>query len=134
MFDVLKQAVFASVGLADLTREKVEGVVAEVAKRAKLSEADAAEFQTELYDRVEKARTELGAEIDRRIDQAFIQLGLLKANVKHEAETVGNVLQTMTDQSLDAALTKMGLARQEDIDSLTQRIELLEKKLAEKLP
>jgi len=134
MFDVLKQAVFASVGLADLTREKVEGVVAEVAKRAKLSEADAAEFQTELYDRVEKARTELGAEIDRRIDQAFIQLGLLKANVKHEAETVGNALQTMTDQSLDAALTKMGLARQEDIDSLTQRIELLEKKLAEQLP
>ena len=134
MFDVLKQAVFASVGLADLTREKVEGVVAEVAKRAKLSEADAAEFQTELYDRVEKARTELGAEIDRRIDQAFIQLGLLKANVKHEAETVGNVVQTMTDQGLDAALTKMGLARQEDIDSLTQRIELLEKKLADKLP
>jgi len=134
MFDVLKQAVFASVGLADLTREKVEGVVAEVAKRAKLSEADAAEFQTELYDRVEKARTELGAEIDRRIDQAFIQLGLLKANVKHEAETVGNVVQTMTDQGLDAALTRMGLARQEDIDSLTQRIELLERKLAEKLP
>ena len=134
MFDVLKQAVFASVGLADLTREKVEGVVAEVAKRAKLSEADAAEFQTELYDRVEKARTELGAEIDRRIDQAFIQLGLLKANVKHEAEAVGNVVQNMTDQGLDAALTKMGLARQEDIDSLTQRIELLEKKLAEKLP
>lgn len=132
MFDVLKQAVFASVGLADLTREKVEGVVAEVTKRAKLSEADAKEFQAELQDRVEKARTELGAEIDRRIDQAFIQLGLLKANVKHEAESVANTVQTLSDHGLDVALTKMGLARQEDVDSLTKRIELLEKKLAEK--
>lgn len=132
MFDVLKQAVFASVGLADLTREKVEGVVAEVTKRAKLSEADAKEFQAELQDRVEKARTELGAEIDRRIDQAFIQLGLLKANVKHEAESVANTVQTLSDHGLDVALTKMGLARQEDVDSLTKRIELLEKKLSEK--
>ncbi|HEY0983882.1 phasin family protein [Schlesneria sp.] len=132
MFDTLKQAVFASIGLADLTREKVEGVVAEVARRAKLSEADAAEFQAELNERVEKARAELGAEIDRRIDQAFIQLGLLKANVKHEAESVGSTVQKLTDQSLDTVLSRAGVARQEDIDSLTQRIELLEKKLAEK--
>jgi polyhydroxyalkanoate synthesis regulator phasin len=130
MFETLKQTVFASVGLASLTKEKVEGVMAEVARRAKLSEAEANELQKDVAERVEKARQELGVEIDRRIDQAFIQLGILKAGVKHGTESAASAVRRAIDQTSDAAFQQLALARTEDIEALTKRVELLEKKLA----
>ena len=132
MFETLKQTVFASVGLASLTKEKVEAVIAEVAQRAKLSEAEAAELQKDIADRVEKARQELGAEIDHRIDQAFIQLGIIKAGVKHGTEVAAAAVRTAIDQSSDLAFQQLSVARMEDIEALTRRVELLEKKLAER--
>ncbi len=54
MFEVLKQAVFTSVGLASLTREKAEEFAAELARRAKLSEQESKEFQAELASRTEQ--------------------------------------------------------------------------------
>src|SRR5581483_52336 len=48
VFDIIKQAVFAGIGLASLTREKAEQLAAEVARRAKLSEDETKEFQADL--------------------------------------------------------------------------------------
>ena len=84
MFDVLKQAVFIGLGLASLSKEKAEQLADEIARRAKLSEQESKEFQAELASRTEQARQELDSEIDRRIDHAFIQLGIVKAGVKKE--------------------------------------------------
>ena len=98
MFDVLKQAVFIGLGLASLTREKAEQLADEIARRAKLSEQESKEFQAELASRTEQARQELEAEIDRRIDHAFIQLGIVKAGVKKESEAAKAELRTAIDK------------------------------------
>ena len=132
MFETLKQTVYASVGLASLTKEKVEGVIAEVARRAKLTETEAEELQKEVAERVEKARNELGSEIDRRIDHAFIQLGLLKAGVKQGTEAAASAVRTAIEETSEAAIHKLARAQEDAIEALTKRVELLEKKLAAK--
>jgi polyhydroxyalkanoate synthesis regulator phasin len=134
MFDVLKQAVFASVGLASLTREKVDQLATEVARRAKLSEQDAKEFQAELASRTEKARQELQAEIDRRIDHALIQLGILKASVKRESADASAELRAATDKRVEEALQKVGVAQADDLRALTVRFDALERKFAAEQP
>lgn len=132
MFDVLKQAIFASVGLASLTREKAEQLAAEVGRRAKLTEQESKDFQAELSNRVEQSRLELQAEIDRRIDHAFIQLGILKAGVKKESEAARDEFRAAIDAGVDKVLQRIGLTRSEDVQALTARLEALEKKLAGK--
>ncbi len=56
MFEVLKQSVFVSLGLASLARDKVDELATEVSRRAKLSEAETTEFREELARRTEAAR------------------------------------------------------------------------------
>jgi polyhydroxyalkanoate synthesis regulator phasin len=132
MFELVKQAIFTSAGLASLGREKLNELAAEVSSRAKLSEKEAQEFQVELEQRAEQARKDLQAEIDWRIDHALIQLGIVKSGAKKAAESARDELQGLIDQRIDAALQRLGIARTEDVHALTQRVELLERKLAQK--
>ena len=128
MFDILKESVFVSLGLASLARDKAEELVTEVSRRAKLSEADATKFREELMRRQEAAQKDLQAEIDRRIDHAFIQLGILKAGAKKSAEAARDEVQNFLDRRIDKAIERLDVARAEDVQSLLSRVEMLERK------
>ncbi|MGO9464988.1 MAG: phasin family protein [Isosphaeraceae bacterium] len=132
MFDIVKQAVFTGLGLASLTREKAEQLAAEVARRAKLSEEESKAFQNELAARTAQAHQELEAEIDRRIDHAFIQLGIIKAGAKKEGEAAQAALRSAIDARVEDAIQRLGLARADDLQALTIRFDALERKLAAK--
>jgi polyhydroxyalkanoate synthesis regulator phasin len=129
MFDVLKQSVLASVGLAMMTADKVAEFAADIAERSNLTKQQAHEFQEELGKRAEQARHDLQAEIDRRIDHAFIQLGIAKAGIKKDVEEASVKGQSVIEQSLEKALERLGIARTEDIEALANRIDILEKRV-----
>ena len=99
----------------------------EVSRRAKLSEADATKFREELMRRQEAAQKDLQAEIDRRIDHAFIQLGILKAGAQKSAEAARDEVQNFLDRRIDEAIERLEVARAEDVQSLLSRVELLER-------
>lgn len=132
MFDVLKQAVYTGIGLASLTKDKAEQLAQEVARRAKLTEQESNEFQSDLIARAEQARKELLEEIDQRINHAFIQVGIIKAGVKKETEAVGNEIRSFIDARIDAALERLGVARLEDVEALGIRLDALERRNAGK--
>lgn len=129
MFNLLKQAVFTGVGLAGLTKEKLEGLAAEFARNANLGLKEAAELKDELVVKANEAKKDLQAQIDHQIDSALIQAGIAKAGVKRAAETVTGELQRLIDDRLNAALEHMRVARSGEIQELTARVEFLEKKL-----
>ena len=129
MFDILKQAVYAVIGLASLTKDKAEQLVQEVARRAKLTEQGSNEFQSDIVARAEQARQDLLEEIDQRINHAFIQIGILKAGVKKETEAVGNEVRSFIDARIDEALKRFGVARLEDIQTLGIRIDSIERNM-----
>lgn len=132
MFDVLKQAVYTGIGLASLTKDKAEQLAQEVARRAKLTEQESNEFQSDLVARAEQARKDLLEEIDQRINHAFIQVGIIKAGVKKETEAVGNEIRAFIDTRIDAALERLGVARLEDVEALGIRLDALERRNAGK--
>lgn len=128
MLDVLKQSIFASLGAAQLTREKVAEVAAEIAKQVNLSGQQAADFESQFTQRAEAARKEWEAEVDHRIDRTLIQLGIVKAAVKKEAEQASARGQVVLDDLVEKAILRLGLARAEDIEALIKRVEALEAK------
>ena len=128
MFNVLKQSVYASIGLANVTKEKVADLVAEVTKEGELTEQQVEEFKEEVSRRSEAARAELTALIDQQIDHAMIQMGLLKGESRKVAAEAGNAFQAFVDQRVDEALQRIGVARSADVEELAQRIAALEAK------
>jgi len=127
MFDVLKRSVYASIGLANVTKEKVADLVAELTKEGELTEQQVEEFKDEVSRRSEAARMELTALIDQQIDHAMIQMGLIKGESRKIAVEAGSSFQALVDQRVDEALQRIGVARSADVDELRQRIAALEK-------
>ena len=73
---------------------------------------------------------QLTALIDRQIDSAMIQMGLLKGEARKAADSANDAFRVFVDQRVDEALRRAGLARTENVESLTHRLELLEKKVS----
>lgn len=80
VFDMVKKALFTGVGLASMTKEKIDELGRDLSRHADLSEAEAAKFQEELERRAKSAQEDLRAEIDSRVESATKQLGLARAD------------------------------------------------------
>jgi polyhydroxyalkanoate synthesis regulator phasin len=132
MIDLLKQAILSTIGLASLTKQKAQELAVEIARLGNLSQEEMLKLQNDLVERGEAAQHALAAEIDRRVDSAFIQTGLLKASVKQEGESAVSALRSTADTGVDEILSRLRVARLEDIEALAGRLDLLEKKLASK--
>jgi polyhydroxyalkanoate synthesis regulator phasin len=127
VFDVLKQSVYASIGLASLTGDKITELVNEVTQRSELTDQEIKEFAEELGQRSAKAREELKTLIDKQIDHAMIQMGLMKAEGRKVAQETKDTFQTYVDERIDETLQRMGVARSEEVVSLERRLDLPEK-------
>ena len=116
MLELVKKSLFLGFGLATLTKEKLEDLVREVARQAKLSESKARELQLELTNKAEQARQALGAEIDRRVDQAFAKVGVARS--KHTTDIAARL------EGVERAVAE--LPRATDLTLLAARVERLE--------
>ena len=130
MIDLLKQTILSTIGLATLTKEKAQELAVEMARLGKLSEQEMIHLQNDLAARGDEAQRALIAEIDGRIDHAFIQLGIVKAGIKQAGEEVNSGLRSTADTGVAEILTRLKVARLEDIEALAGRLDILEKKLA----
>ncbi len=128
MFELVKKSIYVSLGLASLTKDKLQQLATDVSKEAKLTEEQGRAFHAELQQKVTESRKELEDAIDRRIDHALVQLGIVKAGVKDLAGRTTDALQSVVDRRVDAALERLKVARIEDVEALARRVELLEPK------
>ncbi len=130
MIDLIKQTILSTIGLASLTKDNIQELAGEVARLGNLSEQERQKLQDDLVTRGEEAQRALNAEIDRRIDHAFIQMGIVKAAVKQKGEETVSEMQATADASMDEILSRLRVARMEDVKALSNRLDLLEKKLS----
>lgn len=79
MFELIKRAMFTGVGLASMTRDKIEELAKEVSRQADLTEAEAAKFQAELEKRAASAQEDLQKQIDQRVEMVTQRLGVGRA-------------------------------------------------------
>ncbi|MFO0891377.1 MAG: phasin family protein [Isosphaeraceae bacterium] len=76
MFDLIKRTLFTGVGLAMLTKEKVEELGKELAQQAKLSESEGKEFVDHLMAQSETARKDFESRINSAVSKAVSTLNL----------------------------------------------------------
>lgn len=76
MIDLLKKTLATGLGLAVMTRDKVEELGKELAKTAKLSETEGSEFIKELHQHADSAQKEFQSRIDREVNRVVEHLHL----------------------------------------------------------
>ena len=76
MFDLIKKTLLTGVGLAVMTKDKVEELGKEFASQAKLSELEGKEFVDHLLKQSEMARKDFESRINSAVQKAVSGLNL----------------------------------------------------------
>ena len=76
MFETINKAFLVGVGLAAMAGEKAEELAKELAEKGKLSEVEARKLADDMVARSAKARKDLKAQIETRIEEALHKMHL----------------------------------------------------------
>jgi polyhydroxyalkanoate synthesis regulator phasin len=76
MLDLIKKTVLTGVGLAGLTKDKVEQLARTLAKQGNLSEKEGAKLIKDLSKRADKAKRDLEQQIERVVTKTVKRINL----------------------------------------------------------
>lgn len=76
MKELLKNVVYAGLGAAFLTKEKVEELTKDLIEKGKMSQEDGKQFVEDLLRKSEKAKDQLDLWINKRVEERINQLNL----------------------------------------------------------
>ena len=77
MNDLIRKIVLTGIGLAALTKEKIEEVVKDVVEKGKLSEKEGKEFIDELLKKSEGAREKVEGQIENAVQATLKKMNLV---------------------------------------------------------
>ncbi|MBM9615845.1 hypothetical protein JWJ90_16370 [Desulfobulbus rhabdoformis] len=77
MKEMLKNVVYAGIGAAFLTKEKVEALSTELIEKGKMSKEEGKQFVDELVQKSENAKDQLDLWINKQVEDRINQLNLV---------------------------------------------------------
>jgi polyhydroxyalkanoate synthesis regulator phasin len=79
MIDIIKKAVLTGIGVASLTKEKVEELSKELVDKGKLSEQEGEKFVQDMINRAEESRSAWKDQTDQLVKNALDKMQLARA-------------------------------------------------------
>jgi poly(hydroxyalkanoate) granule-associated protein len=76
MFDFIKKTMLVGVGLAAVTREKIEEIVSELVKKGELSEKEGKEMVDELVEKSKKVKKDLDKKVEKIVADTLNKLNI----------------------------------------------------------
>ena len=76
MLDAIKKGLLAGVGLAAMTKDKIEELVKEIIERGEMSEREGKELIDKLLEKSEQARKELEKKVEDMVHKALEKVHL----------------------------------------------------------
>lgn len=80
MIDLLKKAVLTGIGVASLTKEKIEEVSQEFIVKGKLSEKEGEKFVGEMLARAEESKESLKKQVESTVESTLGKMQLARAS------------------------------------------------------
>ena len=92
MVEMLKKSIFATIGIALMTRDKVEEVGKRIAAEARLSESDGKQFVDELLKRADETRKSFEKSVVEHVEAAIKKVNMVpRSEFDALAERVRNL-------------------------------------------
>lgn len=102
MIEIIKKAVLTGIGVASLTREKVEELSKELIDKGKLSEQEGEKFVQDILSRAEESRNAWQNQADQLVKNALDKMQLARAEdiamLKNEIEKLRDEIAAMHSQ------------------------------------
>jgi polyhydroxyalkanoate synthesis regulator phasin len=76
MFESIKKTMLAGLGVAFLTKDKIEELTKEIVEKAKLSEKEARDFVDELSKKSEEARKQVKEQVEKVVKESLDRMNL----------------------------------------------------------
>lgn len=102
MKEMLKNALYAGLGAAFLTKEKIEELKADLIEKGKMSQEEGKQFVDELRLKSEKAREQLDGWITSRVEERVRQLNLATRDEVVELQRKIDELQSLVSKDKSA--------------------------------
>ena len=96
LFDTLKKTLYAGVGMAFLTRDKIEEMAKKLAEEAKLSETDGKKFIDEMLKKSEDAKASFDRTVNAAVSAAMEKLDLARKSDLNALESRIKALESRT--------------------------------------
>lgn len=92
MKELIRKALFTGVGVASLTKEKIEEVVDELKKSGEMSEEEGKKFTEELFEKAKESKEKLNRQIEEAVSSAIEKLDIARgadiAELKKEIDAL----------------------------------------------
>ena len=98
MVEILKKSVYATIGIALMTREKAEEIGRKVAQEAHLSEGEGKQFVEELLKRAEETRAAFEKTVAAQVEAAQHKVNLPTRNEVEALEARVRRLEALLQQ------------------------------------
>ena len=76
MVEMLKKSIYATIGIALMTREKAEELAKKVAVEARLSESEGKQFVDELLKRAEETRASFEKVVEQQVENVLHKVNI----------------------------------------------------------
>lgn len=76
MFDIIKKAMLTGVGLAAMTRDKIEEMAKELTEKGEMTEKEGRELVDELVKKSEKAKKDLETKMEGIVEKVLVKMNL----------------------------------------------------------
>ena len=101
MKEMLKNVLYAGIGAAFLTKEKIEELKGELIEKGKMSQEEGKQFVDDLLRKSEKAKDQLELWINRRVEERIKQLNLATKDELVELQRKIEELQVALNRGTD---------------------------------
>ena len=98
MKEMLKNVLYAGIGAAFLTKEKIEELKGELIEKGKMSQEEGKQFVDDLLRKSEKAKDQLDLWINKRVEDRVNQLNLATKDEIAELRRKIDELQVVTNR------------------------------------
>jgi len=101
MKEMLKNVMYASIGAAFLTKEKIEELKSDLIEKGKMSQEEGKQFVDDLLCKSEKAKDQLELWINKRVEERIKQLNLATKDEIAELQRKIEELQVALNRGID---------------------------------
>jgi polyhydroxyalkanoate synthesis regulator phasin len=99
MSDLIKKMIFTGIGLAAVSKEKIEDSVKEMITKGNLTEQEGRKFVEEMTGYTEKARGDLEKQVNEYVEKAINRLGLARKRDLEEIQAAVEAIQQRLEKS-----------------------------------
>ncbi len=80
MYELIKKTTLTGIGVASVTKDKIEEIAKELIEKGKMSEGEGKKFVEELMTKSEEAKADMQQQIEKVVNEAIAKLNLAKSS------------------------------------------------------